>query len=35
MVSILRKGIEMAMAEIESLEFTAAGSSQHHPSPAA
>jgi adenosylmethionine-8-amino-7-oxononanoate aminotransferase len=35
MVSILRKGIEMAMAEIESLESAPAGASQHHPSPAA
>jgi adenosylmethionine-8-amino-7-oxononanoate aminotransferase len=35
MVSILRKGIEMAMAEIETLESMPAGSSQHHPSPAA
>jgi adenosylmethionine-8-amino-7-oxononanoate aminotransferase len=35
MVSILRKGIEMAMVEIESLEAEPATPSQHHPSPAA
>jgi adenosylmethionine-8-amino-7-oxononanoate aminotransferase len=35
MVSILRKGIEMAMAEIESLEAGTTKPSQHHPSPAA
>ena len=35
MVSILRKGIEMAVAEIETLESIPVGSTQHHPSPAA
>ena len=35
MVSILRKGIEMAMAEIESLESKSVESNHHHPSPAA
>ena len=35
MVTILRKGIELAIAEIESLESAPAQPNQHHPSPAA
>ena len=35
MVSILRRGIEMAMAEIELLEAEPRVPDQHHPSPAA
>jgi adenosylmethionine-8-amino-7-oxononanoate aminotransferase len=35
MVSILRRGIELALEEIDSLEAGAQGQGSHHPSPAA